>query len=306
MRTMIKAVHMDETGKVLAYDCSGKQGAPASKVRPLKSAPKAAPAGAAPAQVEGPPAQAAAAPGAAVPKSDAAKAAKGPKATKAPSRIFQVGERVRYWSSGPRKWFDTSIQAINLGPKGEVESYDLPGKPKAVPYKIRAAKDAKDAKDAKASVASAARPVQPARAAKSTGLVFGVAKQTETKVAEEADGKQMQTPPAKFKVGQNVLYFSEQLQKHLPTKVIRSIHSRSGKRYYDLSIKKFVLEARIRPGKETSSQDSQVKQSTFGAGTKVQQAQLPAEKRRNLRRVPPPPADEQVAEGENPPGPPTP
>lgn len=34
---------------------------------------------------------------------------------------------------------------------------------------------------AQASVASAARPVQPARAAKSTGLVFGVAKQTETK-----------------------------------------------------------------------------------------------------------------------------
>ena len=35
---------------------------------------------------------------------------------------------------------------------GEVESYDLPGKPKAVPYKIRAAKDAKDAKDAKAAM----------------------------------------------------------------------------------------------------------------------------------------------------------
>ena len=32
---------------------------------------------------------------------------------------------------------------------GEVESYDLPGKPKAVPYKIRAAKEAKDTNETK-------------------------------------------------------------------------------------------------------------------------------------------------------------
>eukprot|EP00434_Breviolum_minutum_P028195 symbB.v1.2.024941.t1/scaffold2396.1/size80221/7 len=304
--TIIKAVRLDDNGKVVAYDCSGKQGAAVSKVRAKKAAastPKTSTQGT-PAKAESSAADGAGAP---VPKSGgkALSAVKADKAAKAPQRPFKVGERVRYWRKAQRAWLDTRVKAVNVDQKGEILSYDLSGKPRAEPHRIRAAKAKATSQVPAAGMAPGARPAEA-----ESGLVFGNAKRS------AGDGEK-KAPPAKFKVGQTVMYFSGQVQKYLPTKVIRSVHSRSGKRYYDLSIKKGVLESRIRAA---ASKDSK-KQPVFGAESgsqlsstqraalrkQMQQAQLPAEKRRNLQRVPAPPADDAAeVEAENPPGPPTP
>ncbi|CAJ1405643.1 unnamed protein product [Effrenium voratum] len=71
------------------------------------------------------------------------------------SRVFAIGEKVRYWSGTHAKWVDAHVQRINLGPAGDLISYDLSAKAQA---EISRVKDASTPEDAPPPV----RPLPPA------------------------------------------------------------------------------------------------------------------------------------------------
>ncbi|CAK9077965.1 unnamed protein product [Durusdinium trenchii] len=256
MTTMVKAVHFDDAGKVHAYDCSGKQGAPPSKVRAPKPDAPAQPKPAKPAKPAKSNVQAADAdPGEAtrpkaskLPKAPRAPAP-GPKAAAAAVQLYHVGQKVRYWSTNMKQWFDTKIKAVNVNSQGQLLSYDLSGKPRAAPEKIRPQK-----RFAKAAATVKSGAAKAAAEAKGEAAAVAQAHEVQAQVAPEApNGAQTQaakdqtprTSTAKFQVGQQVFYLSGQLNQYLPAEVTRLLRTPSGKRFYDLNIKKSVPESKI-------------------------------------------------------------
>lgn len=255
--TRVKALHLDEHGKVTAYDCSGKPYALATKVRaaPQKlqqkattgQAPRAAAAAATPKEAgTGPPAAGTAVkaferkvvpPRVALPTGMAAKMKQKQKA-KQP--VFKVGDRVWYWSSHQRTWLNTRIKKVNRRKDGAIVSYDCSGKPKADPRKLRP----RPSKSAKAKVAAnaavTAANAAPPPAAAGQGDASAAAPEAQALAKPAATEK-------RFHTGQKVYYLSGQLQKYVVTEVLRVLRSESGKRFYDLSVKKKVPESRIRP-----------------------------------------------------------
>lgn len=316
MTTMVKAVHFDDAGKVHAYDCSGKQGAPPSKVRAPKPDAPAQPKPAKPAKPAKSNVQAADAdPGEAtrpkaskLPKAPRAPAP-GPKAAAAAVQLYHVGQKVRYWSTNMKQWFDTKIKAVNVNSQGQLLSYDLSGKPRAAPEKIRPQK-----RFAKAAATVKSGAAKAAAEAKGEAAAVAQAHEVQAQVAPEApNGAQTQaakdqtprTSTAKFQVGQQVFYLSGQLNQYLPAEVTRLLLTPSGKRFYDLNIKKSVPESKIL----TTAQASKAPRGHPSAQEAEKKKRI-MEKRRNLwhgrKSMPPPPPTETAQKEEEPPGPPTP
>ncbi|CAJ1428326.1 unnamed protein product [Effrenium voratum] len=291
INTSIKAVHKDSSGQVRAYDCSGKLGAAVNKVRARKSAPAAAPAA-----PDANDANDANGSGSKKLQAEATSRRKlglkqskkmQPKALKE-LHVFQVHERAWYWSSQQKKWLHTRIQGVNLGPDGEIVSYDCSGKPKAAPHKLRP-------RVAKTEEAKAAAE-EPKAPAESTPAVT---KTDSAKVKESA----------MYQVGQKVLYLSGQLKKYVFADVVKVLRSKSGKRYYDLSIKKSVPEARLRPVQAGARKDSEPEAEGAAETKDVAKTHESPRKRwspSQVPKVPPPPPSDMALGSDGPPGPPSP
>jgi len=329
--TRVKAQHLDENGKVTAYDCSGKPYALATKVRaaPHKlqqkaatgQAPRAAAAAATPQEAgTGAPAAGTAAepvkaferkvvpPRVALP---AGMAAKMKQKQKAKQPVFNVGDRVWYWSSHQRTWLNTRIKKVNRRKDGVIVSYDCSGKPKADPRKLRP----RPSKSAKAKVAAnaAATEANAAPPPAATGQSDAGAAAPEAKALAKPAATEK-----RFHTGQKVYYLSGQLQKYVVTEVLRVLRSESGKRFYDLSVKKKVPESRIRPIKtkapaQKAEQPPKSDEPLLFKNDLKRQApstSSPSKRQRTgeaMEAPPPPPEPEAAgAAAEAPPGPPGP
>ena len=141
-------------------------------------------------------------------------------ATKDTPRVFEIGEKVRYWSGTHAKWVEAHVQRINRGPDGDLISYDLTAKAQA---DISRVKDASTAEDAPP-------PVAPPR-------VVPLQESTDT-AAEKATLE-------KFEKGAEVQYFSETRERWIDA-TVEDRHEKDGAVTYDLNCKKGVPAERLR------------------------------------------------------------
>ncbi|CAK9078907.1 unnamed protein product [Durusdinium trenchii] len=149
----------------------------------------------------------------------------GGEAAAAAVQLYHVGQKVR-------QWFDTKIKAVNVNSQGQLLSYDLSGKPRAAPEKIRPQK-----RFAKAAATVKSGAAKAAAEAKGEAAAVAQAHEVQAQVAPEApNGAQTQaakdqtprTSTAKFQVGQQVFYLSGQLNQYLPAEVTRLLRTPSG------------------------------------------------------------------------------
>eukprot|EP00931_Biecheleriopsis_adriatica_P033160 TRINITY_DN19260_c0_g1_i1.p1 TRINITY_DN19260_c0_g1~~TRINITY_DN19260_c0_g1_i1.p1 ORF type:complete len:572 (-),score=125.71 TRINITY_DN19260_c0_g1_i1:14-1525(-) len=243
--TRIKALHLGPDGAIQAYDCSGKPKADIAKVRarPTSQSAKAKASNRPAAQQASKRSLAAKASATQLKNGSRSSAAAGAKtaflgkvkASKqaalakraGASNTFAVGERVAYWSENQGKWLNTRIKAVNYDPSGAIASYNCSGKPQAEPAKLRRRTSAP---------APAAAEAVPAESSGSGPL-------------PQEHGK----VPAMFEVGQKVRYCSEQAGRFVKAVVVKVMRTKSGRRLYDLSIKKGVPESKLRAVTATPS-----------------------------------------------------
>mmetsp|Transcript_15364 Transcript_15364/g.34912 ORF Transcript_15364/g.34912 Transcript_15364/m.34912 type:complete len:884 (+) Transcript_15364:51-2702(+) len=146
------------------------------------------------------------------------------------SRVFVIGEKVRYWSGTHRKWVEAHVQGVNHTESGELESYDLTAKAKA---EIARVKDATTAEDA------------PPPAVSSRLSPTGAGNESLEPASRKTASEPLQAEIELFGDGEKVQYFSETKERWIDA-VVEAQHTKDGVISYDLNCKKGVLAERLR------------------------------------------------------------
>lgn len=142
-----------------------------------------------------------------------------------------VGERAKYWSGTKAKWLETTILAANTGPDGKVISYDIMGKHGVQAEKLQSLTVTGDDDDETASSKNADESHNSEPPAK--------LRKVSTPDSKKKGSK------AKFEAGQEVKYFSGNLQMYMQTRVLSVRRSIKRGFIYELGCKKDVEESKI-------------------------------------------------------------
>lgn len=181
--------------------------------------------------------------------------------------VFQVGQRVQYWSATHEKWVASVVKAINRDPGGGVASYDLDLKPKAAASLVRILPSEAAAAEAAASVNEQLKKVMsPAIAASSES--------PKVKPADDVAAAILVT----FKVDQKVQYWSKKKNEWM-NGVVKAERTQGGNILYDVQCIGILVRGtppeRLRPRSKRAGAATSaplVKKVRLAAGTEARAA----------------------------------
>lgn len=169
---------------------------------------------------------------------------------------YKVGDPVQYWSKGMNTWLDDRITAVHTDKNGELKYYEITGKSKAEPSKLRPRPATKGkAHSAKATDVLKSRLSQFAKKSHHRAAKPSVTVAPSNKAPESIAVKSSKAAPsgslATYKVDQNVRYYSDSAKRWVRA-VVKAVKHKQGAWIYDLNCKPDVKETQIRPADDAA------------------------------------------------------